>query len=212
MALRSIIFDLDGTLIDSAPSILNSLQIALSEASVTPIQPLSQNLIGPPLPQIIAEVIVKEQQSSIPDIIARFKKQYDTIGYRSAFVYPGIQDMLEQLKQKDFDLYIATNKRIAPTRNILNHLGWQSFFKEVYALDYFEPAVPDKSTMLSRIVDTLKQDANRLVYVGDRSEDFEAAKLNQIPFLWATWGYEKSTKEKDVTSVLESPNELFLIL
>lgn len=189
MTKPSVIFDLDGTLIDSAPSILSSLQAALDEASVTPHHPLSQSLIGPPLPQIISDVLGKEQQDRIPDVIEYFKRHYDTQGYKSSVAYPGIQDLLEKLKQTDIDLYIATNKRIKPTRSILNHLGWNDYFKEVYALDCFRPAVLDKTTMLSNVVNELKKDSNDLIYVGDRTEDADAARENRMQFLWASWGY-----------------------
>jgi phosphoglycolate phosphatase len=208
MSKPSIIFDLDGTLIDSAPSILSSLQAALNDASVTPCQPLSQSLIGPPLPQIISHVLGEEQQASIPDVIEYFKRHYDTQGYQSSVVYPGIQDLLEQLKQTDIDLYIATNKRIAPTKSILNYLGWNDYFKKVYALDCFRPAVLDKSSMLSRVVDDAKKKSKDLIYVGDREEDADAAKENKMPFLWASWGYGEYVAAMGVGAILNFPDQI----
>lgn len=189
MPFKSIIFDLDGTLIDSAPSILSSLQAALAAAAICPNRPLDQNLIGPPLAQIMAEVVGDEHQERIPEIMELFKVHYDTTGYLNTIFYPGIPEMLAQLQKKKIDLYIATNKRITPTLKILNHLGWSGFFKGVYSLDHFKPAVADKSTMLARVVYDLNYCVNDLVYVGDRSEDAEAAKKNRIPFLFASWGY-----------------------
>lgn len=208
MPQPSVIFDLDGTLIDSAPSILSSLKAALNEVSVTTVRPLSHSLIGPPLPQIVSEVLGKEQHARIPDVIECFKRHYDTHGYQSSVAYPGIQDLLEQLRQTNVDLYIATNKRIVPTQSILNYLGWNHYFKKVYALDCFRPAVADKSTMLSRVIQNLKRDSTELVYVGDRFEDFQAAEINLIPFLWASWGYGSRKSMGRIQTVLNSPMDL----
>lgn len=209
MPYKSIIFDLDGTLIDSAPSILSSLQAALGAAAICPNRPLDQNLIGPPLEKIIAEVLGDEHQERISEIIELFKVHYDTTGYLNTIFYPGIPEMLTQLQKKNIDLYIATNKRITPTLKILNHLGWSGFFKEVYSLDYFTPAVADKSTMLSRILKDLEKDAHDLVYVGDRAEDVVAANKNSIPFLWVTWGYGEGVGNTEKIGVLNYPAQIY---
>lgn len=208
MAQRSIIFDLDGTLIDSAPSILSSLKAALDEVSVSPIHPLSHNLIGPPLPQIISEILAPQQHSRIPEVIECFKRHYDTHGYLSTAVYPGVKDVLVKLKRENIDLYIATNKRITPTLSILAHLGFTEFFKNVYSLDYFKPPAPNKSAMLSNIRLIANQNDVDLVYVGDRLEDAEAAYENKIPFLLASWGYGNLFQSISIKSILNSPADL----
>ncbi len=208
MTKPSIIFDLDGTLIDSAPSILSSLKYALNEVSVTPRHPLSKSLIGPPLTQIVSSVLGKEQQDGVPLVIECFKRHYDTQGYKSSTAYPGIQELLEQLKQTDIDIYIATNKRIVPTKSILNHLGWNDYFKKAYALDYFQPNVVDKSTMLSQVAHELKKDSKNLFYVGDRLDDADAAKDNNMSFLWASWGYGEFVESMDKSSIVNFPKQI----
>lgn len=209
MSYKTIVFDLDGTLIDSASSILNSLQAALDAAVIYPRRALDRSLIGPPLPQITAEVLPNDQQERIPEIIWRFKEHYDTTGYLNTTPYHGITEILTKLQEKDINLYIATNKRITPTLKILSHLGWSGFFEEVYSLDYFTPAVADKSSMLSRVCLDLNIDVNGLVYVGDRTEDAKAAKKNNMPFLYASWGYGDDLVDFRIARALNSPNDIF---
>lgn len=208
MTKLGLIFDLDGTLIDSAPSILSSLQVALGQASVTPRRPLTKSLIGPPLRAIISNILKKEDQARIPHVMQCFKYHYDTLGYQSSLAYPGIQDLLEQLKKTDVHLYIATNKRIVPAYSILSYLGWSKFFKNVYALDYFQPAVADKVTMLLCIKDKLKKEYDDFIYIGDRPEDAHAAKENNLPFLWASWGYGGCTAPVETDNTLSAPYQI----
>ncbi|MDR0634540.1 MAG: HAD hydrolase-like protein, partial [Azoarcus sp.] len=86
-------------------------------------------------------------------------------------------------------LYIATNKRIHPTRLILAHLGWSACFEAVYALDLFTPRLPDKAALIGRLLADCRIDPAQAVYVGDRIEDGAAAEANGLPFIAATWGY-----------------------
>lgn len=208
MPKNSIIFDFDGTLIDSAPSILNSLQYALNEALVTPLYPLDESLIGPPLTEVVSNVLGKEQQDRIPRVVECFKRYYDTQGYKSSLPYAGMEHLLEQLKQANFDIYIATNKRFLPTKNIVNYLGWTDHFKKVYALDYFRPAAIDKSAMLSCVKLEVNQDSKNLLYVGDRKEDADAAKANEMPFLWVSWGYGKFVESIGRHSIVNVPMQI----
>jgi len=76
-----------------------------------------------------------------------------------------------------------------PTRNILKHLAWDNFFTSVYTLDKNEIPFKSKSEMISRQVKDLGLSVDRAIYVGDRSEDMEAAQNNQINFVGASWGY-----------------------
>ena len=208
MKLRSVIFDLDGTLIDSAPSILASMQAAFDEAGIRPTRPLSDDLIGPPLAQTLTSVLGDDHADRLSELIERFKRHYDEAGYRSTRVYDGVHAMLQRLHQQNLHLYIATNKRILPTRRIVQHLGWEPLFRGLFALDYYTPPLPAKSAMLQRLRDELRQDASDLVYVGDRAEDAEAARISGIPFLWAAWGYGGDLGSLSPETTLTAPDQL----
>lgn len=189
MSPSSVIFDLDGTLIDSAPSILTSMRHAFEQQGVKPLRPLNEDLIGPPLPDTLRSLTAEQHHHKLPSIFETFKAHYDAEGYKSARVYQGVEAMLQQLSAQGLPLHIATNKRIAPTRLILAHLGWQHWFKGVYALDYFQPALKAKALVIEQICNIENQSPQHSLLVGDRAEDAEAASANAMPFILAQWGY-----------------------
>jgi phosphoglycolate phosphatase len=192
--MPSVIFDLDGTLIDSAESILASIQAAFDEAGIVPALALTNDLIGPSLLKIVSNLLTEAHIGALPKLIEGFKSHYDETGYRDTKVFEGISGMLGELKNMHFSLYIATNKRINPARKIIQHLGWTKLFSEIYTLDHFNPAVYNKATMLRRLNLQVPNTSNESVYIGDRAEDAEAAEEAGIPFLFAGWGYGNTEK------------------
>ena len=184
-----ILFDLDGTLIDSAPAILASFQAAFAASGVTPVRPISNDIIGPPLTETLQLLAGSTDATLIARLSEAFKASYDSEGYKQTAAYAGVGTMLEALKRAGLQLSIATNKRILPTRLILAHLGWLGYFEHIYALDLFEPRLPDKAAMIARLLADHELPEGRSIYIGDRSEDGESADANALPFIAATWGY-----------------------
>ena len=186
---RHVLFDLDGTLIDSAPAILASYREAFASAGRTPARSIDESIVGPPLTETLQMLAGSTEPALIAELAGHFKASYDTTGYKQTAAYAGVGEMLTQLAASGRRLAIATNKRLHPTRLILQHLGWDQHFEAVYALDMFEPRLPDKAAMIARLLsdrDIARDDA---VYVGDRAEDGESADANGLPFIAATWGY-----------------------
>src|SRR5690606_33185584 len=159
-----VLFDLDGTLIDSAPAILASYRDAFAAAGRVAGVPIDASIVGPPLLETLRMLAGTTDATVIEPLAAGFKASYDSTGYRQTAAYEGVGEMLQRLVDAGCTLAIATNKRLLPTRLILEHLGWASHVAAVYARE-------------------------QAVYVGDRSEDGESADANGLPFLAATWGY-----------------------
>jgi len=183
------LFDLDGTLIDSAPAILASFREAFARAGVAPVRAIDASVIGPPLVETLQLLAGRTDAALIDTLAGHFKASYDTTGYQATAAYAGVGEMLARLKGAGRYLAIATNKRLHPTGLILAHLGWDGYFDAVYALDRFTPRLPDKAAMIARLVADEGVPRDGAVYIGDRSEDGESADANALPFIAATWGY-----------------------
>jgi phosphoglycolate phosphatase len=183
-----ILFDLDGTLVDSAPSILAGFGAVVERHGITPQMALDSRLIGPPLLPTLSRLSGSQDDAALQNMAATFKAWYDTEGYQLTAVYPGIDTALRTLADRAA-LYIVTNKRIHPTRHILDYLGWAPLFAGVYAQDAFEPPLASKAAVIGRAMATHGIERGRAMYVGDRAEDGEAATTNGLRFAWAVWGY-----------------------
>lgn len=187
-----LIFDLDGTLIDSANSILKSFDLAFQHTGIPRVAPLNHAVIGPPLMQTLARLSGRNDEASLQQLAAAFKHEYDQVGYLETEVYAGVSALLHQLHLAGRHCYIATNKRLYPTQKIVAHLGWQSLFSDVFALDYFQPALNNKAAMIGDILQTKQLNPADCFYIGDRVEDGLAADAHHMDFIWVTWGYAES--------------------
>jgi len=184
-----ILFDLDGTLIDSAPAILASFREAFAQAGVVPVRTIDDSVIGPPLNETLQLLSGSADPALIARLAEAFKASYDSEGYKATAAYAGVRELLGELTGAGLTLSIATNKRLHPTRLILDHLGWSAYFAHVYALDLFTPRLPNKAAMIARLLADQGIAREDAIYIGDRSEDGESADANGLPFVAVTWGY-----------------------
>ena len=205
-----ILFDLDGTLIDSAPAILASFRAAFADADIAPARVIDESVVGPPLLETLEILSGSSDPALINTLAGHFKASYDSSGYRATSAYAGVGDMLRELSAAGIYLAIATNKRILPTRLILDYLGWSAWFKDVYALDLFEPRLKDKAAMIERLLVNRGIPKSDAIYIGDRAEDGESADANGLPFVAATWGYGclAADSMRDDWRAVKSPREL----
>ncbi len=191
-----ILFDLDGTLIDSAPAILASFREAFARTGMTPARSIDDSVIGPPLVETLQLLSGSDDPALVAGLAEAFKASYDSEGYKATAAFAGVGELLAELADAGLTLSIATNKRLHPTRLILEHLGWSRHFANVYALDLFTPRLPDKAAMIARLLADQNIAREQAIYIGDRSEDGESADANGLPFIAVTWGYGSLTADE----------------
>jgi phosphoglycolate phosphatase len=206
--IKNIIFDLDGTLIDSGPSIIAALQKSFSELDIKPISIITTDLIGPPLIEIISKLIPKSKINSVQSIVEGFKSHYDEKFCIEANIYDGVSELLIFLKNKNIKIYIATNKRMKPTVKIIQHLEWGVIFDDIYTIDSNVTLFQNKSMMLDHLKSNLSLSSNDSLYIGDRYEDAEAAFKVGLPFMMAKWGYSGEKNLQLNIKGIECPFEL----
>lgn len=192
----NIIFDLDGTLIDSSESILDSMRFAFKQCEVEPLQQFLPSLIGPPLYPTLKVLAGTDDPHVIDQLAASFMTHYDSSGYKQTVVFDDIDTMLNDLHGQGYSLYVLTNKRITPTLKIINYFSWDLIFKDLYALDQLSQT-KNKTELIEHAVNINGLKKSETIYIGDTQADRVATHNNGLHYLMVTWGYGDSNVVDD---------------
>jgi len=205
--IDAIIFDLDGTLVDSADGILLSFAGAFRVCGRATERELNDEVIGSPLVPTLELLSGTDDNEVIEPLKAAFIDYYDKTGYQETKVYDGVSEMLRRLKKSTIPIFIATNKRKIPTDKIVGKLNWGEYFEAVYALDSLQPPASTKGVLIKHILLTHQLQPSRTIYVGDREDDSVAATEAGVQFYRATWGYggldNLETLDKAIKKLIE---------
>lgn len=174
---KDIIFDLDGTIIDSADEIIDCLQRSYWDAGLGPVR-IERSNIGPPLEQMILDLTPGITETQRSQILNTFRKYYDGSSFQKTYIKEGVRQTLDILEAKGINTFIATNKPIKPTLSILDALQLTGF-RDVASPDKYGIAMK-KNEILSVLLDTWKLERRKTIYVGDSDSDIRAARGNGI--------------------------------
>jgi len=178
-----LIFDLDGTLIDSRAGIEKSLLFSLSKSFKTDMS-LSSLQIGPPINDMIKQLLPDLSSKKNQEILKIFRAHYDSEGWSLYTAYPEAKNILKILKEKH-TLFIATNKPKIPTERILKHMGVFDLFDKI--LCYGEERFENKASMVRYVQKLYGEDV--CLMIGDSNDDYLAARSNSIDFIQCSYGY-----------------------
>jgi phosphoglycolate phosphatase len=183
-----VLFDLDGTLSDSAPGILEALRHAFAVNGLPPLDAQTERvLLGPPFYESLPPLIGGEQ--NLPAVISAYRERYGASGMFDTAVYDGIRDVLTALQGNGARLAVATSKPEHYAVPIVEHLGLAGFFETVGG-DELDGSLPTKALVIDKVLRRLGvDDADAAVMVGDRAHDVLGARAHGIRCIGAGWGY-----------------------
>jgi phosphoglycolate phosphatase len=186
MSRPALLLDLDGTLIDSRPGIVASIQAALADLGHAP-DPAEDFtwMIGPPMEQVIGGVLARWGDERVQLAVDRYRANYAEIGLAGNAMYPGIEAAVRTLAGSH-DLFLCTAKRTRFAVPILQNLGLAPLFRGIHGTED-DGRFDDKAVLAGWIMAT--HGLARAAMVGDRIHDIEAAHANHLPAIGAGWGY-----------------------
>lgn len=214
MRIENVLFDLDGTLVDSVPGIEYSAMAAVS-AVIPQREELSlRRLIGPPVREVLRQALNCDEPGTLDELERRFRVSYDSEGWQKTVAYDGVAEVLFWLSRANVKSFVITNKPIIPTRKILGALGFAGYFEEVVSLNSREPPFLSKAEAAGYLITKHGLKTETTIFVGDSIDDARAAKLCDLRFAAAAYGYGRphTQYELPVHIVLPEPDKLVSVV
>jgi phosphoglycolate phosphatase len=181
-----VIFDLDGTLTDSAEGIVSSFRHALGQVgAVVPEGDLTSRIVGPPMHHTLSAMGLGEHTDAA---IAAYRADYTSRGWAMNSLFDGIESLLADLRAAGVRLAVATSKAEPTARRILAHFGLDQHF-EVVAGASLDGTRATKADVLAHALAQLRPLPERVLMVGDRLHDVEGAAAHGVDVVVVGWGY-----------------------
>jgi len=209
----AILFDLDGTLVDSVPDIAGALETLYTQEGWTPHSLLEvKAMVGGGVPKLIERALHKSgidaDSARREELVQRFLGHYGARATRLTRPFPGAMEMLKQLKNNGTSLGVCTNKPEAVSRQILDALSISPLLGAVIGGDTLATKKPDAAPVLSALEILGCSPAGGMM-IGDSAVDSGAARAAGIPVILVSFGYTLTpVNEIDSDAVIDTFAEL----
>lgn len=204
-----ILFDLDGTLTDSKPGIIECIVYALEKENVPYTNQILDKMVGPPF-RVSMHDFLGLEMPEIEKLIGIYRGVYEEYGYKNCKVFEGVEQMLSALKNAGKVLGVATSKPIKFTQMIMRDFDLGKYF------DYVAGASSDaskeaKSDVIQGALENLGvKDKSKVLMVGDRLYDIEGAHMQGIDCAAVLYGYgsKEEFEEYKAEYILAAPDDV----
>ena len=180
------LFDLDGTLCDTSPGVLSSLENALAQCGI-PCPDRMERFIGPPLVAAVMEFCAVSRDRA-EAVLAAYRRFYTGGGMLLTTVYPGVPELLRTLTDHGIRCHVATSKPEEFALRIMEHFGLTAYFHRICGAQREDRASAQKGSV---VADALRRSGTDgpAVMVGDRRFDVAGAHENGLPAIGVLYGY-----------------------
>nr|WP_298686180.1 phosphoglycolate phosphatase [uncultured Dongia sp.] len=193
---RYLVFDLDGTLIDSAPDIADAVNDLLGELGKAPLAlDAVKSMIGDGAPVLLQRALaVAGVAETAAELMPRFKILYEAASTNRTTLYPKVREILEEFRRQGRQLALCTNKPSAATQVVIDHFGMSALFQAIIGGDSLKERKPAKEPLLAAITGCggdAARAVDEAVMIGDSFTDLATAKAGGIPAVIIPSGYGK---------------------
>ena len=209
-----VLFDLDGTLTDPRQGILACFKYALEALRFDlPADGELEGLIGPPLHEGFLRLLGPHNQRMVEQAVALYRERFAVEGMFENSVYPGIVEVLAQLREQGSRLSVATVKPRVFAERIVEHFGLGRFFHGVYGSE-LDGTHSDKTDLLGHLLKAESLSPAATIMIGDRAQDVLAANANGVFSIGVLWGYGSRDEllSAGAQALCENPASLPLLL
>lgn len=185
----NILFDLDGTLVDSLPGIEFSVCEAFNACKLPVPKQSLRGMIGPPIRTILSQAGNVNEERTLDALEKAFRGSYDGRGWQKAVCFPEAQRVLRLMHDGGHRLFVVSNKPRHVSLQILEREDILQYFEAVITRDSRSPNYYGKEQMIRAVLAERSIGSEHCLMVGDTTEDANAAAAAGIKFVWMTHGY-----------------------
>lgn len=212
--ISCILFDMDGTLLDSAPGVTASAAQALAAVGArVPAMDALRRFVGPPMIESF-RTISKLDEKTAQKALQHYRKAYADHGAEQSRPYDGIMDLLKHLHSAGIPMAVATSKVEDQAIRLARRFGIEGHFINVCGASDSDGRASKAEVIFELLLrlQSIGTDISSPVMVGDRSYDVAGAAKHGIPTIFALWGYGEAEEASHAAAVVPSPAALLPLI